>query len=402
MFKYYVIMKLDFISAKSEVVKLTQELIRVKSVNPPGDELPAAELLADRLERYGIEAEVVEIGKNRANLVAIIKGREKRPALLFNGHLDVVPVGDRSAWKFDPFSGEVFDGKIWGRGATDMKSGIAAMSIAAGLLASKHELKGNLYITAFAGEETDSIGAKHFVEHNSLEDLGSIIVTEPTGLDIVIAEKGALWLEFETFGKTAHGSQPHTGVNAIEHMMSLLKAVKEAWEKIPYSRDPYLSQPTINIATISGGVKTNVVPDRCIATIDLRFLPSQSRQAIIDKMREVIERLEKEVPNFKAEMRIINERQPVVTDESEEIVKITKELGPLIVGRELGVYGVSFYTDAAIFAAKRKIPTIILGPGEYDFKKNVSLAHQPNEFVKIENLEKAVMLYFEIAKRMLT
>lgn len=395
-------MELSFPSARDEVVKLTQELIKIKSVNPPGDELLAAELLAERLNKYGIEAEVIEVGKNRANVVAILKGKEERPALLFNGHLDVVPVGDLSAWKIDPFSGEIFDGKIWGRGATDMKSGIAAMSVAAGLLASRCKLKGDLYITAFAGEETDSIGARHYVEHNNLEGIGSIIVTEPTGLDVVIAEKGTLWLELETFGKSAHGSQPNVGVNAIEHMMLLLQEVKNAWERIPYSIDPYLSQPTINIATINGGVKTNVVPDKCIATIDFRFLPSQSREAILEKIRETIERLRKEVKDFKAEMRIINERQPVVTDENEEIVKVAKELGPSVVGRELGIYGVSFYTDAAIFAAKRKIPTIILGPGEYDFEKNASLAHQPNEYVRIENLEKAVMLYFEIAKRMLT
>ncbi|MEM0054281.1 MAG: M20 family metallopeptidase [Nitrososphaeria archaeon] len=395
-------MKLDISSAKSEVVKLTQELIRIESVNPPGNELPVAELLADRLNKYGIETEVIEVSRNRANVVGILRGREEKPALLFNGHLDVVPVGEKSVWKFDPFSGEIFDGKVWGRGATDMKSGIAAMSVAAGLLASKYKLNGDLYITAFAGEETDSIGAKHYVDHNSLEDIGSIIVTEPTSLDIVIAEKGTLWLEFETFGKSAHGSQPHIGVNAIEHMMLLLQSIKDTWEKIPYLKDPYLSQPTINIATINGGVKTNVVPDKCTATIDLRFLPSQNRQVIIEKMYETIEKLKKEITNFKAEMRIINERQPVITSENEEIVKITKELGPLIVGRELGIYGVSFYTDAAIFATKRKIPTIILGPGEYDFRNNISLAHQPNEYVRIENLEKAVMLYFEIAKRILT
>ncbi|MBC7113043.1 MAG: M20 family metallopeptidase [Candidatus Methanomethyliales bacterium] len=394
-------MKLDSSSAKNEVIKLTQELVRIKSVNPPGDELPAAELLAQRLKKYGLETEVVEVGKNRANVVAVLKGREERPALMFNGHLDVVPIGERETWQRDPFSGDIVENKIWGRGASDMKGGIAAMSVAAGLLATRGGLKGDLYVTAFAGEESDSIGAKHYVEHNSLEGIGSIIIPESTSLDIVVAEKGTLWLEFETYGKSAHSTQPHIGINAVEHMLTLLQMVKSAWEAIPYVPDRYLSPPTMNIATINGGIKTNSIPDRCVATVDLRPVPNQSHDLILSRMGEVIEEVKRKVPNFRAEMRVINERQPVATDEREEIVKVAKELGSSIVGRDLGLFGVNFYTDAAIFAIKRKIPTIILGPGEYDLKNNIYLGHQPNEYVKIENLEKATMLYLAIAERML-
>lgn len=165
------------------------------------------------------------------------------------------------------------------------------------------------------------------MEHNSLEGIGGIIIPESTSLDIVVAEKGTLWLDFETFGKSAHSTQPHVGINAIEHMMTLLQMVKSTWEAIPYVQDRYLSPPTKKIATISGGVKTNSIPDRCIATVGLRPVPSQNHRVILERLGEMIDELERKMPTFKAEMRVINERQPVATNEKEEIVKVAKEVG---------------------------------------------------------------------------
>jgi succinyl-diaminopimelate desuccinylase len=251
-------------------------------------------------------------------------------------------------------------------------------------------------LTAVSGEETDSIGAKHYVEHNSVEKVGAVVIPESTGLDLVVSEKGTIWLEFTTHGKTAHSTQPHIGINALEHMISLLTLGKEAWEGVPYAKDPYLSPPTINIATIAAGVKTNSIPDRCVATVDLRPVPSQSRQEILAKMQGVVDRLSREIPNFKAEMRVINERMPVATPVDAELIRAASALGPTVIGRELGFFGVNFFTDAAVFATKKQIPTLIMGPGEYDLRNNIYLGHQPNEFVKIENLEKATRFYYEL------
>jgi len=391
---------LDHSSVTKEVVRLTQELVRIKSINPPGDELPAAELLADRLQTFGLEADVVTVDKNRANVIAILKGSGDASSIMFNGHLDVVPLGELASWERDPFCGDIVDGKVFGRGSTDMKGGIAAMSVAAGLVAAK-SIKGNLLVVAVSGEETDSIGARHYIQHNSLDGLDGVVIPEPTSLDLVIAEKGTLWLELTTYGKTAHSTQPHVGVNAVEHMIQLLKEVKDTWEGISYSKDRYLSPPTINIATISGGVKTNSIPDKCVATVDLRPIPSQSHAAILDNLRKKLSELTKKVPNFKADMKVINERQPVATDPESKLVRKAKTLGPALIGKELELMGANYYTDAAIFATKRKIPTVVLGPGEMDLRRNIYLGHQPNEYVRIENLEKAARFYFELAKSML-
>jgi succinyl-diaminopimelate desuccinylase len=392
---------IDRSSATSEIVKLTQDLVRIKSINPPGDELPAAVFLADRLRSFGLEAEYVDIGNNRGNVVATIRGSDdSAPSFMFNGHLDVVPAGEASAWERDPFCGDIVDGKVWGRGSSDMKGGVAAMSVAVALLlASGKRFRGDIVLTAVSGEESDSIGAKHYVEHNSVEKVGAVVIPESTGLDLVVAEKGTIWLEFTTLGKTAHSTQPHIGINALEHMMSLLTLGKEAWESVPYAKDPYLSPPTINIATISAGVKTNSIPDRCVATVDLRPVPSQSRELILAKMQGVMDRLKGEIPNFKAEMRVINERMPVATPVDARLIKAASALGPEVIGRELGYFGVNFFTDAAVFATKKQIPTLIMGPGEYDLRNNIYLGHQPNEFVKVENLEKSAKFYYELVNR---
>jgi len=157
-----------------------------------------------------------------------------------------------------------------------------------------------------------------------------------------------------------------------------------------------LSPPTINIATISAGVKTNSIPDKCVATVDLRPVPSQSHPEILMKLQKGVYKLTKEVPNFKAEMRVINERKPVATAVDAGLIRTAKSLGPKVIGRELGFFGVNFFTDAAVFATKKDIPTLIMGPGEYDLRNNIYLGHQPNEFVKIENLEKAANFYYEL------
>lgn len=390
-------------SARDEVARLTRDLVRIRSVNPPGDELPAAELLAQRLKGFGFETEVVEVAKNRANVVAVLRGRGEGPALMFNGHLDVVPPGDLSTWSRDPFSGDIVDGKIYGRGSSDMKGGVASMSVAGGLLAASGEkINGDLIITAVSGEESDSIGAKHYVERNALDGIGGIVIPESTSLELVIAEKGTIWLQVDTYGKTAHSTQPEIGINAIEHMMVTLHEIKSKWESIVYAKDPYLSPPTINIATISGGMKTNSIPDRCTATIDLRPVPSQAHPQIIRAMEEAVAGLRGRLNGYRGEIKVINERLPFATDPSSDFVKMAQALGPSTLGLPLDPpFGVNFFTDAAIFATKRSIPTIILGPGEYDLRKNIYLGHQPNEYVKIENLEKATRFYYELSRSFL-
>lgn len=288
---------------KSQVVTLLQEMIRIDTVNPPGNEKELAEYLKIKLESFNIESDTIDLGNNRSNVIGRIKGSGKKKALLFNGHLDTVPPGDIE-WKYDPFSGEIADGKIYGRGSADMKGGLAAMIMSAGAVKKANvSLKGDLIIAGTAGEEVDSIGAYHFLESKGLRNIGAIVIGEPTSCKIKTAEKGAFWIEITTYGKTSHGAFPEKGVNAIVHMNLLLNELLKY--KFNYEENQLLGAPTLNISTISGGVKTNVVPDKCTITIDIRTVPSVVHANIIKDFENIIEKLRKEINGFNADMKIL-------------------------------------------------------------------------------------------------
>ena len=199
------------------LVALCSRLVQIRSVNPPGGELAIAEHVARVLAAGGIPAELIPHGPDRASVLARIRGRGAAPNLLYSAHLDTVPVGaDAEAWLHDPFGGEVADGKVWGRGAADMKGGLAAMVAAALALAEAGtSLAGDLILAFTAGEEVDCIGAHAVAQRTDLAPVGAIVLSEPSSNDLFVAEKGALQVELTTYGQTAHGSMPELGRNAV-------------------------------------------------------------------------------------------------------------------------------------------------------------------------------------------
>lgn len=376
-----------------EAVLVTQELVRLKTINPPGNELSAAEFLANWMEKHGFEVEVQKIDKNRGNVIGVIKGGGEGQSLIFNGHLDVVSPGDLRNWSYDPFEAKIVGDKIYGRGSADMKGGIASMAVAATSL-SKQKLKGDLLVAAVAGEEIDSIGAKVFAESKWFRNSKGIVIGEPTGMELVITHKGALWLKVTTHGKTAHGSMPHLGVNAILHMVELINMIKGY--RFKYEPVELLTPPTLNIGTISGGVETNVVPDLCTITIDIRTLPTQKHEEIINDFKEIIGKLEAKIPNFKAEIEILNNRRPLITDPKASLVLKAIDSLKESLNIEPKPKGVSYYTDASEFIKYSECPSIIIiGPGKAE------LAHKPNEYIEISALEKAIKFYTLLARKMI-
>jgi succinyl-diaminopimelate desuccinylase len=377
-----------------EIIELCRRLIQSRSINPPGNELEIALFAADYLSRAGLKAELVEHGEGRASVFATLKGSGGKPALLYSAHLDTVPVGAEQ-WQYDPFNGELEGGRIWGRGASDMKSGLAAIMAAAKALASTRlPLKGDLFLALTAGEEVGLLGAHHLVKRHEMERVGMIIVGEPSSNEVVIAEKGALWVELVTSGKTAHGSMPDCGRNALTMMLALLNEI----EKMPLTCDvhPLLGVFTRSINSISAGVAINVVPDRCLATIDMRTVPGQDHKVILAQIEKSIDLLKERSPGFQATIRPLADYQPIAIEP--DVVEVNAFMD--VVSQVRGVQGkpkaVRYYSDAAVYVPVLKVPMVICGPGIAE------LAHQPNEYVETDKLVEAARIYSLFAARQLS
>ncbi|MGZ3596044.1 MAG: M20 family metallopeptidase [Syntrophales bacterium] len=378
---------------ESEVIELCQGLVRMKSVNPPGDELPIAEHVAATLKKFGLEVELVRHSPTRASVLARLKGLGKKPGLLYNGHLDTVPIGTQK-WVHDPFSAEVAEGKIWGRGTVDMKGGLAAMMATAQVLAeARTPLRGDLILAATAGEEIDSQGAMAIATRSDLGPLQAVMIAEPSDNGICVAEKGALWLELATHGKTAHGATPELGRNAVMMMWKLIGELGKL--AVSYREHPMLGGFTRSINTIAGGMKTNVVPDNCVVTVDMRTVPGQDHPAILRRVEDLIADLSDRIPDFKASVRVINDRAPVETSPEEPVVRIVADVIGELTGKRPAPGGASYYTDGAVLVPALKTPMIICGPGD------PGLAHQPNEHVEISSLVQAVRIFTLAAIRLL-
>ncbi|HZS93501.1 MAG TPA: M20 family metallopeptidase [Chloroflexota bacterium] len=377
----------------ASVIDLTRDLIQLRSVNPPGDEQPVAELLAGVMESYGLEVEVQVLAENRANVIGRLRGTGTGH-LVLTGHLDVVPPGEQ-AWRHDPFGGEEEDGRLFGRGSADMKGGVAAMVTAAGLLARDgFKPKADLIVATTAGEEAGMLGAKAMVERASLAGSAYLVVGEPTDLDVFIAEKGVLWVRVKAFGRTAHGSMPHLGANAISVLARLIPPLEE----YPFTFDehPLLGSPTFGANVIRGGNKTNVVPDYAEVELDLRTVPGQDHEDMIAKIRSMAEEAAAEVPGeIRIEVEAFNDKGPVETAAEEELVTATVAAVGDVRGQEPFVGGVPYGTDAAFLGPGFGIPMVICGPGAQ------GMAHQPDESVETNQLVQAVDIYRDIARRLL-
>ena len=370
---------------EAELVEYCREMVRIKSVNPPGDEMAMAEYVANVLKSIGLEVKLLKHSSSRASVLAILRGSGQAPALLYSAHLDTVPLGAEQ-WIHEPFAAETLDGKIWGRGSADMKGGLAALLVMAKIMANSGlSIKGDLIFAITAGEEVDSLGAKSVASYPDLGPVQAIIVPEPSYNDIYIAEKGALWLEISTYGKTAHGSMPALGKNAVMMMVELIKGLENFF--IPFESHAMLGGFSMSINTISGGIKTNVVPDRCVVSIDMRTVPGQDHHDIMARFQGLIKDLGKHDPDFKASIEITNDRPPIETSPKEPVVKMMVNIVADITGEIPIPKGVNYYTDAATLAPAFKAPMIICGPG------HPGLAHQPNEYVEIEKLVQAAKIY---------
>lgn len=363
-------------------VELTQELVRFRTINPPGDELPCAQYLGNLLAEAGFETVFHPLGDNRANLIARIGGASEGLPICFSGHTDVVPLGAR-AWSVDPFGGEVKDGKIYGRGTTDMKGGVAAFVAAAIRLARDVERSAGVILVITAGEERGCEGANAMAAAGVLPKAGAMVIAEPTSNHVYAGHKGVLWLEGQTTGVTAHGSMPEMGDNAV------YKAARAALALSQFDFTPFahatLGRPTANVGWLRGGMNINSVPDEASFGVDLRIVPGIDQDALIAALRQAM-------PD-QVSFEVMGTADPVWTAVDDPWVQQAHEIVKRVTGETTPIGGASYFTDAgALKPAMGNPPAIILGPGEPD------LAHQTDEFCRIDRIEQAQATYEDLIR----
>ncbi|NIP26263.1 MAG: M20 family metallopeptidase [Phycisphaerae bacterium] len=364
------------------------KLIQAETTAEKG-ELAAAEIISAELGRSGIDSRIDNWDGTRANITAQIKSSGHKSALLFACHLDVVPPGQES-WKHPAFGAIESEGKIYGRGSTDMKGGIAAIVTAIGEIAnSGTKIEGDIIFFGAAGEETDSCGTKRFVSNcGGLPEITGVVLTEPTDFEIITAHRGMLWLKVQTFGKTAHSSTPKLGVNAIASMKSVLDELENF--KIRFEPHELLGECSMSINTIAGGEAMNVVPDKCEIGIDIRTVPGQKQQDIINDLQKIFAKLKQTNPQFEAEVSIIREVGALETDTQCDFVRDFCSVTGIN-----KTCAVGFTTDGPHFASLN-LPVVIFGPGK------PHLAHKPDEYIDIADVQKAVKYYKNIILKFLS
>jgi succinyl-diaminopimelate desuccinylase len=395
-----------------DVLELTAALIERPTPNPPGEERPLAEYLAETLTRLGLEAEVLPVQGGtaaQANVFARLPGARpaaRRP-LVFCGHMDTVPPGE-GAWTRRPYRAEVDAGRLYGLGASDMKGAVAAMVVAAGRLAAGRRegrpLDGDLLLAFTSGEETRSLGAQSLAASGRLDGAGGLVIGEPTENRVGIAEKGGIWLEIVLNGHTAHGSLPHLGANAIAGMAEVLyrlerpdgaDAVAGALHRaMDVPDDPLLGRPTLTATRIAGGVANNVVPDRAAAILDVRTLPGQSHGAVRAAIAAIVEHVASR-RGLRPELADHGERLALATPDDHPLVLACVAAATDALGRPPGLCGLTGATDATEIAPVLGLPFVICGPGA------MAQAHQPDEFVAVAPLQAAVTIYERLARSLL-
>jgi succinyl-diaminopimelate desuccinylase len=478
-------------AALTDAVLFLQQLIRLDSSNPPGKEGEAARFLASHLQAAGLEVRLLPVAGDRCNVEARLRGgrreadvervaepagagagtqagdglaateanaarlgerfaateaglapvEKERPrlarsapkTLLFCGHMDTVTPGDPGAWTYPPHAGVIADNRLYGRGASDMKSGLAAMVLAIVELAQEQvALDGDLLLLLTVGEEVDCIGARHYMEQTGICEIDALVIGEPTNNRIAVGHKGAMWVEIATQGVTAHASMPERGINAIDHMLALLAAIRSA-EAHPLQVHPVLGPSTLTLTKLTGGIHTNMIPDRCSAELDIRTVPPQKHTELLERLIGQLQETSERLPELQFELNLLLDRAPLWTEPDEAFIRLAQtilqelakesvteasarknvacadskdeEAGEaghldspssptsLTIGDALQtVCGVSFFTDGSILNPDNRIPTLLFGPGDDQ------MAHKPNEYVDLEQYRQAIRFYKQLAQ----
>ena len=387
--------KVDQQIKKSEIESLVKRLVSTPShCETPARESEVAELLNEFLVDEGVRSRLRKVEKNRSNVVAVIKGTTGRgKSLMLNGHTDTVPPHAKDVRAFKP---RISSGKLYGRGALDMKGGLGAMAIAiVAMERARVSLQADLVLAAVVGEEGKSEGTEDIVLRGPKTDFA--IVGEPTGLEIQPSHRGLEWLEVRVRGKAAHGGQADKGVNAISMAARFINEVEdELLPKLASRSSRHTLPPTLNLGVVTGGQQPSSVADQCIVRIDRRWIPEESLEQVFQEIYDVFDSVRDEHPEFRAELKrdMANMKTmthvPNVVRRSSPLVRTLDEAVRANTGRKAKITTFWGWTDAALLTHFAKTPAVVFGPGGAG-------AHARTEYVKTNDLVTCAKVYASAA-----
>lgn len=383
---------------EGELVELTRELIRIPSVVRPGDPAATEAAVAAHVERWlrreGFEVEVHEVAPGRPNVLGSI-GEASGPSLLLEGHTDVVTEGNAAEWRHAPFGAELVDGRIYGRGSADMKSGVAAAMIAAAAIKrSGAPLGGRLVVGALVDEEGDMIGARHLCTTALGRSLTAAIICEPEQNELCLEQRGVVWARVTAHGRMAHGAMPEAGVNPIAALGALLREapalerrLRRLCRRSPHLRPPTVT-PTVVQAPMQGVAQSNVIPSAAQATLDVRLTPGPDGEAVAKEIDLACQRAMQAVPGATVEWQPVNGfRLATRVERSEPLVRAMIRGVRQATGQAPRFGGVPGSTDGTILRTTLGIPIVTCGPG------NRLIPHQVDEYVEVRELVDAAKIY---------
>ena len=390
-----------------ELIALTRDLVRIPSVVKPGDpdgnEAAVAEYVRRWFIREGFELEIQPVAPSRPNIVAWLGDKAAGRSLLLEGHTDVVTEGDASTWSHPPFGGDLDGGRIWGRGAADMKGGLAAAMIAAtAIKRSGARLGGRLVVGALVDEEGDMLGVHHFVATPLARELDAAIICEPEQNELCLEQRGVIWARVVLRGRMAHGAMPEAGANPLAAVGVLLREVPRLERRLRalctrtrYLRPPTVT-PTVIRAPVAGVAQANVIPATAEVILDVRLTPGSSEETVTAEIARACQTAADAQPGITVEWRPINGFRPATrVERGEPLVRAMRAAVRAVTGRPAVFGGVPGSTDGTILRQTLGIPIVTCGPGHR------LIPHQVDEYVEVKELVDAARIYVATSMRYL-
>jgi acetylornithine deacetylase len=371
----------------SDVADLVSRLVEIESINPDvvaggSGETAIARFVAEWCERAGLDTKLEEATPGRPNVIAVAPGSSGGRSLMLNAHTDTVGVAGMT----DPFAPRIENGRLYGRGAYDMKGSLAACMLATAEARDRH-LAGDVILTAVSDEEFASVGTEAVARSMTAD---AAIVTEPTEMQVAVAHRGFVHVEVETHGRAAHGSRPEAGIDAIAKMGRLLVGIGELDSRLRGNRTHrYLGSGSVHASLIEGGQEYSSYPARCALQAERRTIPGETASQVENELRSLAEVAADGDPDFSADIRVLAFREPFEVAVDAPIVEAMRRHATAVLGKEPTLVGVPFWADSALLAAAG-IPTVLFGPrGEG--------AHGEVEWVDVGDLERCVEIYVSVA-----